>query len=116
MLLASLLGTYLDLFFVGKGLYSFPIRPLPAIFSIHIAFTLVVLPVFAAVFLVVCNRLKSWKKAGLIILLSLIIAVAESWAESNGLLVHHQSWEHHYSFFGYMMFLTIIYSFYAWLK
>ncbi|WP_304625746.1 CBO0543 family protein [Sporosarcina sp. JAI121] len=44
VLLASLLGTYLDLYFVGKRLYEFPVRPFAEIFSINIAFTLIVLP------------------------------------------------------------------------
>ncbi|KDE47303.1 hypothetical protein DI43_09600 [Geobacillus sp. CAMR12739] len=35
-LLASWAGTYLDLYFVGKGLYTFPKRPFPSVFSIDI--------------------------------------------------------------------------------
>lgn len=116
IILASLLGTYLDLYFVGKGLYSFPIRPLPAIFSINITFTLVALPFLTAVFLIVCNRLKFWKQIILIILLSLFMAVAERQAEAYGLFEHHESWKHLNSFIGYMVFLIIIYSFYTWSK
>ena len=114
MVLASLFGTYLDLYFVGKGLYSFPIRPFPTIFTINIAFTLVALPFFTAIFLTACNRLKFRKKVVLIFLLSIFMAVAERQAEAYGLFVHHESWEHLNSFIGYMVFLIIIYSFYTW--
>lgn len=57
-MLGSLLGTYLDLYFVGKGLYEFPTRPLSPIFSINIAFTLIALPLFTMVFLLICSKKK----------------------------------------------------------
>ncbi|WP_281177274.1 CBO0543 family protein [Peribacillus loiseleuriae] len=59
ILLASLLGTYLDLYFIGKGFYSFPIRPMSTVFSINIAFTLIGLPLLIGVFLYACNKMNS---------------------------------------------------------
>ncbi|MBV7506947.1 hypothetical protein KW850_16920 [Bacillus sp. sid0103] len=115
MFLASLLATYLDLFFVGKHLYQFPKRPLPTIFSINIAFTLVVLPVLVFVFLWVMDQVNKWGKAGLIVFISLLVPIMEKLAEVMGLFKHSENWEHLYSFFGYLLFLTTIYVFYFWI-
>lgn len=60
--LGSLLGTYLDLYFVGKGLYHFPHRLLPEIFSIHIVFTLIGLPILTMVFLYSLSQVNRWGK------------------------------------------------------
>lgn len=116
MILGSLLGTYLDLYFVGKGLYEFPVRPLPHIFSINIAFTLIALPLFSMVFLFICGKLTFIKKTSLILFLSLFMAVAEWAAEGLGVFTHHYSWNHQYSFIGYIVYLTVIYLFYHWTK
>ena len=114
LLLASILGTYLDLFFVGKGLYSFPQRPFASVFSINISFTLLGLPLLIAIFLSVCDRQKLKGKIALIILLSLTMAVSEKFAETLGLFIHRESWKHSYSFIGYSVYLTIVYAFYFW--
>ena len=58
------MGTYLDLYFTGKGLYSFPIRPLSSIFSINIAFTLVGLPLLTSIYLYFSNKINPGKKQG----------------------------------------------------
>lgn len=111
ILLSSLYGTYLDLYFVGRGLYSFPARPLPEIFTIHIAFPLIGLPLLTVFFLIVCRKLKSWKIAMFIIALSMLMAVFEKQAEGLGVFVHHHSWKHLYSFIGYGIYFTMILSF-----
>ncbi|WP_318538228.1 CBO0543 family protein [Geobacillus thermoleovorans] len=49
-LLSSWAGTYLDLYFTGKGVYVFPKRPFPSLFSIDIFFTMVVLPLCTVLF------------------------------------------------------------------
>jgi len=116
LLLAALLGTYLDLYFVGTGLYSFPKRPFSHIFTIDIAFTVVALPIFTLIFLIVSQKLKLLGKAMLIILLGLFMAAVEKQAEAFGFFVHQESWEHLYSFIGYLVYLTIIYVFYSWTK
>ncbi|MFD2682257.1 CBO0543 family protein [Bacillus seohaeanensis] len=116
LLLASLLGTYLDLFFIGKGLYSFPIRPMSSIFSINIAFTLIGLPLVIGVFLYVCNKINFLQKVGLIIIFSLLMAVVEKLAEAVGLFVHVDGWKHLYSFYGYIIYLSVIYTFFHWSK
>jgi hypothetical protein len=116
MLLSALLGTYLDLYFVGKGLYAFPIRPMSTVFSINIAFTLIGLPLLMGVFLYFCHKMNAWQKAGLMIIVSLLMSVMEKQAEALGFFVHHESWTHMYSFVGYTLYLTCLYFFNSWLK
>jgi hypothetical protein len=111
VLLATLLGTYLDLYFVGKQMYQFPLRPWPEIFSINIAFTLVGLPILIFVFLRITNQVNNWGKVGLILFLSLLMSIFEKLAEQFGWFVHSNEWKHLYTFFGYLFFLTIIYLF-----
>jgi hypothetical protein len=115
MVLASLLGTYLDLYFVGKQVYQFPMRPFPSVFSINIAFTLVGLPIFVLFFLRGISQINKWGKAGVILLVSLLMPVFEKLAEVLGFFVHTAGWSHLYTFVGYLFFLTIIAVFYDWL-
>lgn len=115
-LLGSLLGTYLDLYFVGKGWYQFLGRPWPEIFSINLAFTLGVLPVAVVVFLYCMSLVNNWGKAGIILLASLLAPIMERFAEEIGLFVHSDQWVHLYSFFGYMLFLLMMTGFYYWLE
>jgi len=112
MVLASLLGTYLDLYFVGKQLYQFPMRPFPEIFSINIAFTLLGLPILVMIFLRCISQVNKWGKAGVILFTSLLMPIFEKLAEVLGLFVHTEGWQHFYTFFGYLLFLTIITLFY----
>lgn len=116
ILLGVLLGTYLDLYFIGKGLYAFPIRPFSAIFSINISFTLIGLPLLTGVFLYVCSKINGRSKVGLILFISLLISIGEKQAETFGLFAHHESWLHLYSFLGYFIYLIGIDIFYRWLK
>lgn len=111
LLLASLIGTYLDLVFVGIGMYSFPKRIFPEVFSINIVFTLIGLPLFVSIFLLLMNRLNVWKKAVLILVVSLLAACAEKFAEEIGFFIHEDSWKHSYSFCGYTIFLVFVYLF-----
>ncbi|WP_051030942.1 CBO0543 family protein [Robertmurraya massiliosenegalensis] len=112
VLLATLIGTYLDLYFVGKGLYSFPLRPFPSIFTINLLFTTIVLPIFIIVFILLSLRLQKWMKLMFILTLSTLMAAFEKFAESLGLFVHHAAWQHYYSFFGYSVYLSFILLFY----
>ncbi len=114
--LASLLGTYFDLYFVGKGLYQFPHRLLPEIFSINIIFTLIVLPLLTMVFLYCLSQVNRWRRAGIILFVSLLMPISEKLSERLGVFVHSDKWMHLYSFFGYLLFLTIISEIYFWLK
>jgi hypothetical protein len=114
--LAALLGTYLDLYFVGKGLYHFPHRLLPEIFSIHIVFTLIGLPILTMVFLYCLTQVNRWGKAGIILFVSLLMTILEKLAERLGVFAHSDKWMHVYSFFGYLLFLTIISGVYFSLK
>ncbi|RTR28838.1 hypothetical protein EKG37_16490 [Robertmurraya yapensis] len=116
VLLASLIGTYLDLFFVGKELYSFPYRPFPTIFSVNIAFTLIVLPLGVLLYLYICDKLTERNTFLFIVLIGLLASVLERVAEDLGLFIHSTSWKHFYSFFGYSAFLWLVYSLYQWMK
>lgn len=109
MLLSSLLGTYLDLYFTGIGIYSFPKRLLPDIFSIHIGFTLFILPALTACFLLISNRINIAQKICFILLLSLLMTISEKHAELWGFFSHHSSWIHLYSFIGFNIYFIIIY-------
>lgn len=114
--LGSLLDTYLDLYFVGKGLYHFPHRLLPEIFSIHIVFTLIGLPILTMVFLYCISQANRWGRVGIIICVSLLMPIFEKIAERLGVFVHSDKWMHLYSFFGYFLFFTIISGVYFWLR
>jgi hypothetical protein len=87
---------------------------MPSIFPINVAFTLIGLPVLISVFLYLCAKLRPWKRAGLMLILSLLMSVFEKQAEEYGFFVHTESWKHIYTFFGYMLFYTLVYRFYAW--
>ncbi|WP_338450316.1 CBO0543 family protein [Niallia oryzisoli] len=113
---ASLIGTYLDLYFVGKGLYEFPKRPLPEIFTINIGFTIVGLPVSIILLLYFLSRLTKWGRITVILLVSLLMAVFEKFAEVLGLFQHGDDWKHLYTSLGYLLFLIIITVFFHWLK
>ena len=84
MIFSCLIGTYLDLYLVGKGLYSFPKRPFPDIFSINISFTLIVLPVLVGVYLIICDKLTNLKKMVFILSISLMMTVIEKQSEVLG--------------------------------
>jgi hypothetical protein len=111
---ASWGGTYLDLYFVGKGIYSFPVRPFPSIFTINIAFTLIGLPIFIMFFLYMIESLSSWEKGVLLLIISLGMMLVEMLAEAIGWFAHHEQWKHMYTFFGYFLFMTIVWKFYRW--
>lgn len=109
VIFASLLGTYAELFFVGKGYYEFSVRPFPYIFSINILFTLIVLPLFTWVFLYLANKMVSgWERLVFMIFLSLLASIAERVAVRLGLLATSEQWSHYYSFFGYFLFLVLV--------
>jgi len=116
MFLSSILGTFLDLYFVEKRLYEFPMRFLPKVFSINIVFTLVILPVFVVFYLYIMDQLNRWGKAGLILLLSLLMPIFEKLSEVLGFFAHSDDWKHIYTFFGYLVFLRMIYAFHQWLE
>jgi hypothetical protein len=110
--LAVLLGTSLDLYFVGKKMYMFPIRPFPEVFSFNSGFTFVVLPILVVVYLIMMNRVTKWGKLGIILFLSLFMPIFERFSELLGLFEHSSEWKHIYSFFGYLVFLSFIFLFY----
>lgn len=116
LLLASLMGTYLDLYFVGKGFYVFPQRLLPDIFTINIVFTLFILPTFTYILISFVKK-RTWLiRWYIFIITSFIIACIEKISESYGLFSHSENWKHFYSFFGYFAYLAVIWNFYKWIR
>ncbi|RFT67846.1 hypothetical protein D0U04_06605 [Bacillus clarus] len=110
--LSCLIGTCLDIFFVNKRMYDFPLRPFPSIFSINIAFTLFILPIFTTIFLQLSKRLSSLSNILFIIFIGVCASIFEQIAERLGLFVHSENWHHTYSLFGYMIFLFFIWRVY----
>jgi hypothetical protein len=111
MIFSSWLATYLDLFFVQKKLYSFPARPLPDLFPINILFTLFALPLVTLIFLTLLQQMRTWQRRGAILLFGIIAALAEQLAERLGWFVHSSEWSHTYSFFGYILFMWLLWKF-----
>ncbi|WP_152525396.1 CBO0543 family protein [Virgibacillus salarius] len=116
ILFASLIGTYLDLVCVEMGMYSFPIRLFPGLFSINILFTLIILPVASILFIRVMRHLKTIPRTFFLFTCSFLICMIEQIAEQVGLFVHHEDWNHIYSFVGYFIFLVVIWKGFSWLS
>ncbi|WP_425435871.1 CBO0543 family protein [Oceanobacillus senegalensis] len=115
VILSSLIGTYLDLLMVGTGLYSFPIRPFPEVFSIHIIFTLCILPIFSVFVIAVLKRLTRLQRYIFIFICSFIIFVVEQITELLGFFTHSSAWKHEFSLVGYFIFMVMIWKFYKWM-
>jgi hypothetical protein len=60
--------------------------------------------------------MKTWKKGIFIVTISLIMMLSEKQSEAIGWFAHNEQWEHSYSFFGYLLFMTIIWKFYRWMS
>ncbi|MEK3887191.1 CBO0543 family protein [Bacillus sp. FSL K6-3431] len=116
ILFATLLGTYLDLYFVGKGIYEFPIRPFSDIFTINIVFTLLGLPILTLLFLIIMNKLSRLNRFIYIFLFSFAVPTIEGNSERLGFFQHSDSWKHIYSFFGYFLFFIVVWKVYKWNK
>lgn len=114
ILFATLIGTYLELYFVGKEFYDFPKRPFPEVFSINISFTIIGLPLFVFLFLYLAEKVTPFIRVLLIITISLFAPAIEMQAELLVFFHHNESWNHFYSFFGYFLFLIIVWRFYQW--
>jgi hypothetical protein len=59
---------------------------------------------------------NGWGIAGIILFVSLSMPILEQIAERLGVFVHSDKWMHVYSFFGYLLFLTLISGVYLGLK
>jgi hypothetical protein len=116
ILFASLLGTYLDLYFVGKHLYEFPNRPFPEVFSINIAFTLVILPLGIWLFLYLVDEMSKWGRLVFTLFLSAVVPFIEKKSMQLGFFHHDDQWNQIYSFIGYFLFLFLIWKIFKWSK
>ncbi|WP_141432292.1 CBO0543 family protein [Bacillus sp. 03113] len=115
LLFASLIGTYLDLYFVGRNLYFFPNRPLEDIFTINIVFTLGVLPIYTHMFIMLIKNLTFFKRFLFIVLMSYLFTLIEEQSEYYGFFHHSEGWNHMYSFYGYLLFMISVWRFYRWM-
>ena len=116
MMLAALMGTYLDLLLVGAGLYFFPKRLFSEIFTINILFTVCILPLCTLILLFILKRLKPSLRYLFLFICSLFAYIAEQTAEQFGLFIHSSDWKHEFSLVGYFLFLIVIWKFYSWLE
>ncbi|WP_425464017.1 CBO0543 family protein [Oceanobacillus piezotolerans] len=116
IIFASFIGTYLDLLLVGAGLYDYPRRPFPEIFTINILFTLCILPLFYLIIIFILKRLHQLPRYLFLIICSLFVYIAEHAAEQYGLFSHTSYWKLEYSLFGYFLFFIVIWKFYSWLE
>ncbi|WP_379968883.1 CBO0543 family protein [Ectobacillus sp. sgz5001026] len=116
IILSSFIGTYLDLLFVGKQMYAFPVRPFPDVFTLNVAFTLLILPIFTALFLQIAKALPTFSRMLFIVLIGLSVGVSEQIAENVGWFTHSEAWHHSYSLFGYMIFMLLLWKFYRWFQ
>lgn len=116
MILAAIIGTFLDHSFVKLGLYEFPFRPYPEIFSVNILFTFIAIPILVFVYLSLMQKINMAGKIGLVLFLSLLMPIFEKISEICGLFVHSVSWKHIYTFWGFIAFFFILYLFDRWVE
>lgn len=116
VLFASLCGTYLDLYFVGKHFYTFPTRPFPDVFSINIMFTLLILPFLTGLFLYLVSGMSRIGRLACTLVVSGAVPFFERRAVQLGVLQVENQWNHLYSFFGYFLFLLLIWKIFKWTR
>lgn len=109
-----LIVTYLELIFVGKGFYEFPMRPFPEVFSIDVFFILVFLPLFTFVFLYTGKYMSKKGRWLFFFMVSIAAAAFEMSAESAGLFRHTENWQHWYSVIGYFVFMHLVWHVSQW--
>ncbi|WP_281181728.1 CBO0543 family protein [Sporosarcina ureilytica] len=114
VLFASLCGTYLDLYFVGKGFYTFPTRPFPEIFSINILFTIVILPFLTLLYLYLIGEMSRRGRLVFTLIVSGFVPFFERRSIQLGFLQVEDQWNHLYSFFGYFLFMVLIWKIFKW--
>lgn len=116
VLFASWIGTYLDLYFVGKDLYHFPTRPFANIFSINILFTLIVLPIVTFIFLIGCQWFIRFYRWFFITIISMFAPIGERAAKQIGLFSPSEEWHYFYSYIGYALFFIIVWELFVWVN
>ncbi|KXH81921.1 CBO0543 family protein [Sporosarcina sp. HYO08] len=104
----------MELWFVEKNFYTFSIRPFPEIFSINIAFTLLLIPSITFIYLLVAGKMASWLRLIFTIALCAFVPYAEEQAVQYGFLSLGDQWNSYYSSVGYFIFLVLIWKLYKW--
>jgi hypothetical protein len=62
------------------------------------------------------EKMKTWKKVVFIVTASLVMMLGEKQSEAIGWFAHSDQWQHIYSFFGYLLFMIIVWKFYRWMS
>ncbi|WP_281975107.1 CBO0543 family protein [Halobacillus litoralis] len=108
MVAASLMTTYIELWFTAQNHYIFLTRPFPTVFPIDIRLTLIVIPLFTFIALWIMKSLQGMNRFSFILLTSLLAMLLEPVSEQAGWVAFSPDWKHLYSFFGYAVFLLLI--------
>ncbi|WCK52536.1 hypothetical protein PP175_13915 [Aneurinibacillus sp. Ricciae_BoGa-3] len=116
MIFSSFLGTCADFILIKNGLYSFPVRPFPMIFTVNIFFTLCFLPAATLGFLMYAQQVTPKICWLTIIAVAAVMPFVEETTEKWGWFIHSNDWKHIYSFFGYMVYLSFVWMFHRWYK
>jgi Kef-type K+ transport system membrane component KefB len=74
-------------------------------------FTLLVLPLVTAISLACLHRMRTWQRRLAILLFGIIAAFVEQLSENLGWFAHSSEWRHIYSFFGYILFMSLVWRF-----
>lgn len=116
MFFAAVLGSLLDLYFVKNGLYEFPLRLFPHLFSINIIFTLCALPLLTLFHLIIMKKINTLERWLVILIISFLAPLGEMISERCSLFIHSERWNHSYSFIGYFIYLIIAWNLFQWLS
>lgn len=116
VIMVTLLGNLLNFLFVTMEFYKFPFRPLSDTFSINILSSFIGLPLLVYLFLLTETQVSKWGRIGIILFLSLLIAIFEKFAEVCGVFVHSVHWNHLYIFVEYFLLLLMSSAINNWVK
>ncbi|WP_373463195.1 CBO0543 family protein [Bacillus sp. SORGH_AS_0510] len=116
VILVTLLGNLLNFLFVTMEFYKYPFRPLSDTFSINILSSFIGLPLLVYLFLLTESQVNKWGRIGIILFLSLLVAIFEKFAEVCGVFVHSVHWNHLYIFIEYFLLLLMSSAINYWLE
>ncbi|RAP30469.1 hypothetical protein C2W64_01665 [Brevibacillus laterosporus] len=59
--------------------------------------------------------MNSWQRKGIVLFSGIIAAGIEQISEKLGWFAHSSEWRHFYSFFGYILFMWLVWKFHLWI-
>lgn len=65
-------------------------------------------------FLYIAKRIERWRRWGVMVVASAAASAGERLSEQIGFFLHSEEWNHMYSFFGYFLFLAMIWNVFKW--